>query len=1242
MPTPDPKPQQQKQQAPPEYTTKAAFEQKFRTTANNINWKNAQDIEDWLNNLKSGFHDYLSEHPEALRAAAYSQGFAQHLWDYLSLYRGQIVSHILSEASWELIFSALGPIGNTMRYAYHKDISWKQAWLQNPLNPNAYYYYFQSLPTRKAFEVLQYPMKAGYAILAHGGAPLIKKIYYQQDISGKTGWHKQTKSQYVFTPTWTASLVGHKLADNLDKLSGFPTDTFRPSDRQPSPWEKYVDTKNTNIKSAQKKIQLAKNKFKWGLDDAARKKAQLELKKANKNLQSILNHYDGSYLQAIFRKGLSNTARRLRQTQRDPLSYLLALAGGTIWDLAATILIRPITAALNKAINYIPGLSNLKAATAEFFTSNRWLSSARIAGITTSSFVKGTVSPFTVSSAYLGTQYAATLADFIGQITGNLGLASAIKLPLQITLGATWGGVGAFYNISLQMATNPRYKATLVNWLTGYQKHYSILNNPKATLAQKNLARAWIKDNFIRGLKSGPFTSKPGPFTKFAGFLNKNWLLRLPLNGFAARHFIQNYLPDPILNIDILGIPLGTIVNWLPAIDYLWQIKGNLAHFLAKKWTLRTWRIFGKSFASPHWRLFSLQNPHSWFGKIYSKYIYPSWLKIAKVPLVDSAPIGQGVFSIDKPWLRETKLFSRNFFNPGFFLGFSLVPWLSSLGLPGITPYLLAPVVGSLSWNAAARIAQSIWGSKGITMAKISASGWAGYFISTLTGLAIFGFNIPLWYQLMWTLGLPIINIGLASFGLSWSGILAKIIAPVASLFTSAPVAVATVTATISGWATAFSILGTAGISLTAVIVLYSGFYQPLMAEFRAQPQSSHFLINSACQQTSPNHYQCCASFNVTQDLLNLDNFLILKMNFKNTSLYIALNDPGSTTQAQRTLANQPSTDLDYTDNSSLNNNQYSILLPTPLTPNDPPCIGLSCTTDELTGKLSTPFDKKDTLYGHLADHPQLIKSLTLYLEKLSSLAKEHNQNSVLIPQLETELDFIKAQKKVVDNLVDVIKNSLTKNPTYIYNHLYQANQSLADSKSDNPIKDLDNPLYSSWEQLISDYQTSLQSPQTQAQKLISQDPSSSNYSQGLLILTNDLQSQLTDFETTSSSLQTQINTLSGKDGLIQQLKDIKQSLTFSEIQFLLEKDIFNYESLSPNDQFVLQDILNKYFESFINPSQVAYYVPKNTNYQLCAQAEYKGPPGEPQTICSTIYAQQSSTVYGSAFAKHCQTFTPQ
>src|SRR3989344_6593587 len=129
MASPDPKRQQQsqQQQVPPEYTTADFFGKTPSVIPQDINWKNAPEIEEWLNNLKPKFFKYLEDNK--FNAASSANLFSNHLINYLTLYRGELVGHYLSEGAWETIFSALGPIGNMMRFAYTKDYQWKMKWM---------------------------------------------------------------------------------------------------------------------------------------------------------------------------------------------------------------------------------------------------------------------------------------------------------------------------------------------------------------------------------------------------------------------------------------------------------------------------------------------------------------------------------------------------------------------------------------------------------------------------------------------------------------------------------------------------------------------------------------------------------------------------------------------------------------------------------------------------------------------------------------------------------------------------------------------------------------------------------------------------------------------------------------------------------------------------------------------------------------------------------------------------------
>ena len=196
----------------PEYTITQTVTPEGAKKRQDFNWSNRQHIEDWLNGLKPGFYKYLAD--KKLEAETSNVRLSQHLYNYLTLYKGQIVGEFLSEGAMEMLFSALGPIGNLWRSGYGKNIEWKMAWMKNPLNPDALYYYLKALPERKAFELALLPVEKTIAILAKGGGPFTETTF--RDYSGKI------QHRYIFTPLLRATQAAHIAADGIDKLAGFP------------------------------------------------------------------------------------------------------------------------------------------------------------------------------------------------------------------------------------------------------------------------------------------------------------------------------------------------------------------------------------------------------------------------------------------------------------------------------------------------------------------------------------------------------------------------------------------------------------------------------------------------------------------------------------------------------------------------------------------------------------------------------------------------------------------------------------------------------------------------------------------------------------------------------------------------------------------------------------------------------------------------------------------------------------
>jgi len=704
-----------KPKAPPQITPEDLVKPLPKT--NEINNTNKGAIQRWLNQLKPEFQAYLAKKQKQQvaqagykavsreYAAKQAEQFTRHLWSFLSLYRGRIVGHYLSEASYSLIFSALGPIGNMMNLAYNENYSWKMAWQKNLLNPNVIHYYFNSLPTQKAFDVLKYPLSAGWSILAKGGAPLISTVHYKDyKFDHEKGFIPEIKKKNVFTPLLATIQASNALGNKVYQ------------EKDPQHFHQLFDKSLKKLELAKKQKDLKKTKL------------------VQHQIDQLLNIYSGSLTGSVKQNFLdisSGLRRHLKNNlkssdRRDPISFLVILLAQLVFDFAIGLALNTLRLVATRLISLVPGVNALRAKIANFLTSRPWLENMRFAGATGPAFVRGVFSFNTLSSGYLGYQ-----------------LGGPVLAPIT-------GGLGALYKTSLILSKNK----ALITWVKNFENLQGLAKSPTA-------ARMWALDEMAKlygewrpgKWKLGGWTLKPGPLTRFASFLSKNWWFRLPLNGLAIGHLFSPFFKE------VFGwSPLQSTLA-LAGADYFWQIKGNLGRALMKAWIKPSWKIFGRTWATPHWKLFSLSNPHSVFSKVYSRYIQTAWRKIAKNLVMFPH---EGLYWADKPWLKtfknmlgRTQPYLQNFFNPGLLLGFGLGPWLASFGVPWWPAHFAGALIGTATWWSVGLLydlaARGIKGA--MTFAQLTASAWTGYWIGLglQAVLGLFGFSAP-WLPLVTTL----------------------------------------------------------------------------------------------------------------------------------------------------------------------------------------------------------------------------------------------------------------------------------------------------------------------------------------------------------------------------------------------------------------------------------------------------------------------------------------------------------
>ena len=1194
MASPDPKRQQQsqQQQVPPEYKP---FEEESKKKRQDFNWSNRQHVEDWLNGLKPGFENYLREkHKEAIYS---NLAFTQHLYSYLTLYQGEIVGEYLSEGAMEMMFSALGPIGNLWRSAYHKNISWKMAWMMNPVNPNAVYYYLQSLPQRKAFEIAMLPIKGAMAIMAKGGGPFTETTY--TDFNGKV------KKEYLFTPLVQATKVAHSLADGLDKLSGFSTNTFdhtSPQEKKTwnednSKWKQDINQVNQGLKTALENLAAAKKSGnKQGVSGAY------------KDIDKFLKKYNGS----IFRKSLGNTARRLRSTERDPISYILSLLGGAIWDFLSFFTLNLAKTIAGKALNLIPGVKVLNAQITKFITSDKFLTNTAVGGSSLRSIIQGTFSPATASFGYTGYRGFSSLFpnasvnQLMNPFTGEI-LAFTVN-PAGLIGGAATLSAGIFYNVALKMAATTNYY-----WTSQYQSYLKASTFKGGwALDEGALGNKLIKENYYNGFK-------PGPISNFAKFLAEHPFARIPINGLAVG--------------DLVSPLMQQYYGWNPWVtrgvfsgaDYLLQtrrawgrlISENIIKPVWRVWTQPTWKIFGRTFITPHFRVFSLNNPNSFGSWAYEKYLNVFY----------KDPFNFRVAAMtERPWFKfynkNVSGFAKNFFNPGFFMGFGLIPLLSQS--IGAWAYVVGPVAGGVAWNLGARALTSIFPkiyySVPAGMARINAVGWTGYVIGSLLDIVIPGTQA--WLGPVMAGGFVAADIFLTLAGKSLMGLVTSGISSIVTAFSGVAAGAAASAAFMAAWATVMAIGSITLLTVFFAYTIYAGFWVPMIEEAKASQQSSNFSINNQCAKTPAGLYQCCSNFSITENVFNFMRYLKLKTSIKGTLLEVDLSNPDSKTDAWRATTPLQYFDTAYPD-SELTSRQYTIYTD----PRFYPPIVEGSLNYLFEFYLSTPSDQTQNLFELMSTNQSVVYSMKPFWDMLVALAKEHDGNKHLVAEYDAQIDLIEEQKNLVNDLINDIKSKdlgtawNTAN-SYLDNEPMGKDPCPAGSDCPEEKQGL-KQLYDSWKPTVQRYISKIEMYQGQTNP--------------------PLDKFLTDLET-------EFETLDGQIKILEQIRDLAKDAQgkmddddAARILELEEQNKFNqYTNLPPEEQEEIWNLLSKYF-SDIFTNNGFFFVPRGTSYRACVDMNYVGPmPANPQTVCSTISYTPSFWSPATSFAKACTTFTPE
>ena len=1145
--------------APPTVTAEQIIQPEAETVKkNNIGPQNAKPLEKFLNDFRPRFDAYMAE--KKIDAATSSHEFTQNLMAMLAMYRGDLAHFYLSEGAMEMFFSSLGPIGDLWRAGYEKNYRLKMKWMMNPLNPNSVYYYLNSLPAKQAFKILYLPAKATWAILTHGGAPFTARAtYMERKYDPEKGPYQVVKQGNFFSPKLKMSQVADVLADGLGTFIG------------PSPsHDDFADVldvlKTAKLSGDKKAIKNAKNNVRLLLD-------------RHNSFSGLAN-----FPKAILRKGLINSYRRLKRHERDPISYILSLLGGSFFDLIMTATLRPLAVIANKLINLIPGVNILRTQLAEFLSSNRVLTTARIGGTSISSFVRGVLSPTTFSFGYVG----------YNLVPGSP-LAQAILTP-------TFAGIGAFYKTAVNLANLGIYdrygELNPVGWVRRYD----------ALVAQRDLQT--LEKGYLKGFK-------PGPVTRFADFLHHNWLVRIPINGWVAADFLS-----PLMQ-RLYGWNSVTTHAVFTAVDYFWQIKGPLfrtiGDFISQIPAVQRLVAsiqFGITFPLQNW----------WFNMVYKATSFQQSL----------------VGAIPTQWkMRTWANFAQNFFNPGFFMGFGLIPLLTPA--MGGWAYLAGPVAGSLTWNAAAFALEKTFGVRIASMVKINAWGWTGYIVGSVLQL-IFP-ALPAWFGMATALAFPAIGMLFSAFGISFGSILGWIgsLSPVMGEFLAAIASGIGPTA-IAIWGTIMAIGSVTLLTVFFAYTIYAGFWVPMIEEGKAQPQSSNFSISSACTLTAPNQYQCCSNFSVTENVFNSRNFLDHNTDFIRSDLTVNLNSPASTTHAFR------GKELIYTTYVTewTNGDNYSLVIP--------PGNMIDDAHPYLDAFLPTPFDQPQNLFELMQTNSSVVFSMQPFFDILTQLAKEFkpctpnprapcSQDGQLVAEYKTQVILMEHKKSLLEKLISQLKLAVNSNNLVFSLTQIKADLATAATPANNPLTDPCpdaaapcapeqqglKDLFNSWPALVQQYSYSIGNFLIQAQSPTA-DP---------IVIKASLQAYLDTLTDLPDQIDSQITNL---NAIIDQIEKAQGKMDAADAQAIINTNFSGFANMAPDgpEQLAAWALLEKYFPGIFKKSHTFYFIPQGTNYQVCLDMDYSGPTGVEQTVCSTISYTPSVWGPNTSFARSCTTFTPE
>ena len=1145
------------------------------------------------------------------------------------MYKGGLAGFYLNQGAMEMLYSALGPVGEALNGLHQKDLRWKMAWMKNPLNANALYYWLSVRPEEEAFKLLYLPVKATWGVLARGGAPLITKATYQE-------WNRKTKEYeiktgYMFEPALKLSQAAHAFGDRLDKAAGisFNKNIFN----------SYEDFINSRLKFALFQFGEAKKDYlssRISAESSTREKYKENLKQSRRNLRLLLDEHDGFYRwyfdkktgkyreivelpfwrraafdaagvsRAAFKNAFRHLGRRLKNTHQDPISYLATLIVGTVFDFTVGLAGNIVRVAVNRIINAVPGLNTFRAQLVEFFTNSRIINTARIGGATVGNFGRALVSPTSFSSGYAGSWLAAKWANVLGLPV----------LPAQIIGGGIGYGLGAFYRTSLNLVNDLRYfNPQGSGWVQEYNQF----------LAKGDLEA--IKGQYIKGFK-------PGLFSKFANFLHNNWWFRMPVNGFAIADLGVKFLHwNPII-----AYPSCMAADWL------WQVRGTLGQMFGK-WLgnqllpVRTWfteNVFYRPIAWEESRLLG-KMPVQWGLRPFWRFLQNAWSQIQP--------------------------YAGNWINPGLFSGFNLIQPLISAGMNPFAAWFIGPAAGSAVWLLSSRIIQAAIGAGVGFMSSFNAWGWAGYMFGTVLDWIIPGPSLGL--GPIFTVVFPIAGSILALFHISLGAILESGLAAIASGTSALAGLASSVLSGITFMTTLGPVLAVVGLTVFTVWTLYSAFWVPMQEYVHAGPTSNYFNINTDVTKIAQGQYRLCSSFNVTNPLFNLKNYLEHDFDFSNTSLTVNIANIAT---AKTVQVSRNTTNLIYNANLGVDTNWFSVLFPNSVL--DPQRI-IICgflPTDRLTSYLSAPYADSASLFDQALQHQEAANIVGQFIEVLQKLAADKaNNTNYYLDELQANHDLLNGAHTVpgainnLNALLATIKSAVKSTDiNQIISLLSTAQGQIPVFGSNPPI----NPpgtntcdgtdsrcqehysnmgqIYNSWSGFFSSYSDSITSLLNLTQQ---NNPNLGQINSQLKTLQSTLEDNLANLVQQKDLLNQMIN----------QSKDAKNGLSSADISFINSPDINNWTKLPQNQLEQLKGILQDAFKQAFSNDEY-FYIPSGTNYRVCVDtnycngADYDGNPPtacagspEPQTVCSTIMAMLGEWSFGvsSGFAKACTTFTP-